>query len=250
MEKLKEIKMLHNILLTGCSKGVGLSICETLLKNGYNVYGISRTINKQLENLLEEYPQQMNHLQFDLADTENIQNSVFKNWMNNSIPIHGFVNNAAIAYDDIITNLSVEKIKKMYDVNVFTPFLIIKYVLRNALFNKINCSIVHISSISVHTGYKGLAMYAGSKGALEAFSKNTSREWGERGVRSNCIVAGFMDTEMSSTLDQDKKERIYKRNSLKKPTTIESVAHTVEYLLSNKSASITGQNIFVDSGTI
>jgi 3-oxoacyl-[acyl-carrier protein] reductase len=55
---------------------------------------------------------------------------------------------------------------------------------------------------------------------------------------------------MSSTLDQDKKERIYKRNSLKKPTTIESVAHTVEYLLSNKSASITGQNIFVDSGTI
>lgn len=56
--------------------------------------------------------------------------------------------------------------------------MITKYVLRNMLLHHTKGSIVHISSISAHTGYKGLAMYASSKGALEAFSKDTAREWG------------------------------------------------------------------------
>jgi 3-oxoacyl-[acyl-carrier protein] reductase len=111
-------------------------------------------------------------------------------------------------------------------------------------------SIVHLSSISVHTGYKGLAMYASTKGALEAFSKNTAREWGELGIRSNCLVAGFMETEMSSTLDEEQKNRIYKRTSLKKAVDVQSVAETIAFLLSKNANSITGQNIHVDSGTI
>ena len=111
-------------------------------------------------------------------------------------------------------------------------------------------SIIHISSISVHTGYKGLAMYASTKGALEAFSKNTAREWGEKGVRSNCLVAGFMETEMSATLSDDQKNRIYRRTSMKKPVDVYSVAQTIFFLLSDKANSITGQNIHVDNGTI
>ncbi len=138
----------------------------------------------------------------------------------------------------------------MYSINVFTPYMIVKNVIRNMLLHRIGGSIVHISSISVHTGYKGLAMYAGSKGALEAFSKNTAREWGERGIRSNCLVAGFMETAMSETLSDQQKDRIYRRTSLKLPTSIASVAETVTFLISDSSSSITGQNIHVDSGTI
>lgn len=242
--------MRKNILVTGCSRGVGLAITKLLLENEYNVYGISKQINDDVKSLLNAYPEQMNYLPYDLTDTDNVQEVIFKNWITNTISLSGFVNNAAMAYDDIITNLAIDKLKLMFDANVFTPFLITKYVIRNAILNKVNTSIVHLSSISVHTGYKGLSMYAGSKGALEAFSKNTAREWGERGVRSNCIVAGFMDTDMSSTLSNDQKERIYKRNSLKKPTSVVSVAQMVEYLLSEKAESVTGQNIFVDSGTI
>ena len=118
------------------------------------------------------------------------------------------------------------------------------------LLHQTRGAIIHVSSISAHTGYKGLAMYASSKGALEAFSKNTAREWGERGIRSNCIVAGFMDTDMSAKLDKAQKDRIYKRTALKKPADPVSVAHMAEYLLSERAASITGQNLFVDSGTI
>ena len=128
--------------------------------------------------------------------------------------------------------------------------MLTKHVIRNMLLHNIQGSIVHISSVSVHTGYKGLAMYASTKGALEAFSRTTAREWGERGIRSNCLVAGFMETGMSSTLSANQKDRIFKRTSLKKPTELASVANMVEYLLSDKSLSVTGSNVFVDSGTI
>lgn len=118
------------------------------------------------------------------------------------------------------------------------------------LLHNIHGTIVHLSSISVHTGYKGLAMYASTKGALEAFSKNTAREWGSRKIRSNCIVAGFMETEMSNELSVDQKLKIYNRTSLKAATDINSLANTVEFLISDASGSITGQNIHVDNGTI
>ena len=135
-------------------------------------------------------------------------------------------------------------------VNVFSPMFITKEVIRNMLLHRIEGSIVHISSISVHTGYKGLSMYASTKGALEAFSKNTSREWGPRKVRSNCIVAGFMNSDMSSALSDEQKLKIFNRTSLKAETSMKSISEMVIFLLSNKAESITGQNIHIDSGTI
>jgi len=203
-----------------------------------------------LNELLLQYPDNLKWLQYDLADGENIRQSVFKDWIGFDTPIHGFVNNAALAYDDIITNLNLDSLEKMYHVNVFTPMMLTKFVLRQMLLHNIKGSIVHISSISVHTGYKGLSMYASTKGALEAFSKNTAREWGEKGIRSNCLVAGFMLTEMSSTLSDNQKNRIYQRTSMKQPVDVDSVTKTITFLLSDESISITGQNIHVDNGTI
>jgi 3-oxoacyl-[acyl-carrier protein] reductase len=239
-----------NILLTGASKGLGLKTTESLLKKGWTVYAISRSKTENLNELLLQYPDNLKWLQYDLADGENIRQSIFKNWIGFDTPIHGFVNNAALAYDDIITNLNLGSLEKMYHVNVFTPMMLTKFVLRQMLLHNIKGSIVHISSISVHTGYKGLSMYASTKGALEAFSKNTAREWGEKGIRSNCLVAGFMETEMSSTLSDNQKNRIYQRTSLKQPVDVNSVAETIQFLLSDEAKSITGQNIHVDNGTI
>jgi 3-oxoacyl-[acyl-carrier protein] reductase len=239
-----------NILLTGASKGLGLKITESLLKKGWTVYAVSRSKTEKFNELLHQYPNNIQWLQYDLADGENVRQTIFKNWIGFDTPIHGFVNNAAWAYDDIITNLNPVPLEKMYHINVFTPFVLTKFVLRQMLLHNIKGSIVHISSISVHTGYKGLSMYASTKGALEAFSKNTAREWGEKGIRSNCIVAGFMETEMSSTLSDNQKNRIYQRTSMKQPVNVDSVAETIKFLLSDEAISITGQNIHVDNGTI
>lgn len=239
-----------NILVTGVSRGVGLEIVRRLLEQGHTVYGISRSFTSEVQELCKNFPDQLFFKSVDLADCEHIHETVFKTFVKNSIPIHGFVNNAAMAYDDIITNLNLHKLELMYQVNVFSPMILTKYVIRNMLFNKIPGSVVHISSVSALTGYKGLAMYASSKGAMEAFSKNTAREWGELGIRSNVVAPGFMETSMSASLTEDQKNRIYKRTSLKKATSIASVAATVAFLLTDQANSITGQCLHVDNGTV
>jgi 3-oxoacyl-[acyl-carrier protein] reductase len=240
---------MKNVLITGVSRGVGLDMTKKFISLGYNVFGISRTVTDEVETIKKEFPNNFNHKSLDLSKSDDLISEI-KNFIPNSTPIHGFVNNAAMAYDDLITNMSLSKLEEMYRVNVFSPMLLTKYVIRNMIFNKVRGSIVHISSISTQTGYKGLSMYASTKGSLEAFSKNTSREWGVKGIRSNCLVAGFMETEMSSSLDDELRTKIFNRTSLKKPTSLDSVSNTVEFLISDKSESITGQLINVDSGTI
>lgn len=239
-----------NILVTGCSRGVGLEICKVLLEQGHTIYGIARSYPEEFKALQAEYEGKLLYKSVDLADCKNLRQNVFKNFCGNKVQIDGYVNNAAVAYDDIVTNLNLDRLKAMYDVNVFTPMMMTKNVIRNMILHHIKGSVVHISSISVHTGYKGLAMYASSKGALEAFSKDTAREWGPMGIRSNVVVPGFMATAMSSTLTEEQRGKIYARTSLKAATSIRSVAETVAFLLSEKAESITGQNIHVDNGTI
>lgn len=242
--------MSKNILVTGCSRGVGLEICRVLLHEGYNVYGIARSYTNEFKVLEQEYIGHLFFKSIDLADSGGVRKSVFKEFVTNDILLDGYVNNAAVAYDDIVTNLNIDRLKAMYEVNVFTPMVITKYAIRNMLLHKTRGSIVHISSISVHTGYKGLAMYASSKGAIEAFSKDTAREWGQLGIRSNVVVPGFMETAMSASLTEEQRAKIYARTSLKAATNVGSVAETVAFLLSDKACSITGQNVYVDNGTI
>lgn len=241
---------MKNVLVTGVTQGLGLETANTLLSKGYKVYGVARREVDAFTELKAKYQDSLVLILADLADIDGALARIFNESIGFDTPIHGFVNNAAMAYDDIISNLRYKPLMQMYQVNVFAPMMITKNVIRNMLLHKVHGSIVHISSISVHTGYKGLAMYASSKGALEAFSKNTAREWGERGIRSNSIVAGFMETSMSSSLTKEQKDRIYKRTSLKKATSAECVANMIEFLLSDASASITGANHHVDCGTI
>jgi 3-oxoacyl-[acyl-carrier protein] reductase len=133
----------------------------------------------------------------------------------------------------------------MQAVNVLAPILLTKLVIRNFLLHRTAGSLVHVSSISTRDGYKGLAMYAATKGALEAFSKGVAREWGSRGIRSNCVVPGFMETPMSAGLGPEQREKIYRRQPLGKAVDVESVAATVSFLLGPDAGSITGQEYVV-----
>jgi 3-oxoacyl-[acyl-carrier protein] reductase len=244
---------MKTVLLTGDSRGVGHCIAKELLSKGYRVIGLSRAITNEIETLIEQYSEEKYiHINYDLLDVDGIKNLYKKTLrpLTKENGIYAFINNAAMAYDDIITNLNYEPLDKMYKVNVFSPMMITKYILRDMLLNKTKGNIIHISSISAHTGYKGLAMYASTKGAIEAFSKNTAREWGGLGIRSNIVCPGFMDTEMSSSLSDDQKNRIFNRNSMKKPLAVGAVATSVLFLLEDTGKGITGQILHVDNGTI
>ncbi len=240
--------MSKNILVTGVSRGLGLAIARAVLEAGWSLFGVSRTRSPEFDSLAAAHPGRVHFFAHDLADADGVRTRVFKEFVGLDTPLHGFVNNAAVAYDDLVTNLELERLEAMYAVNVFAPMMATRQAIRNMLLHGGGGSIVHVSSISAHTGYKGLAMYASTKGALEAFSKNTAREWGERGIRSNCVVAGFMETDMSGALGEEQRRRIFERTALKRPVALESVAATCVFLLGGESCSITGQNVVVDSG--
>jgi len=238
------------IIVTGDSRGVGREIVHQILdETDFGVIGISRSSEEMADDLLVKYPDRFRALSYDLTNVDGIK-QLYIEKIRKIGPIYGLVNNSAMAYDDIISNLKVDHLETMFQVNVFSAMHLSKYAIRDMLLHKTQGSIVHISSISAHTGYKGLSMYAATKGAMEAFSKNTAREWGSKGIRSNCVVPGFMETSMSTTLTEDQKARIYQRTSLKKETDISSVASTVLFLLSEKAKSITGTVMHVDNGTI
>lgn len=241
---------MKTVLVTGVSKGLGVAILKEILAlSDYRVIGVSRSLTDELKTVIDSYQGRFIHILFDLSKIDELE-SFFKKIIKEHSPLYGFVNNAAYAYDDIITNLNVEALEQMYRLNVFAPMVLAKLAIRNMILTATEGSLIHISSISAHTGYKGLAMYASTKGAVEAFSKNTAREWGEKGIRSNCICPGFMETEMSSSLSDDMKRRISQRTSLKKLTSLDSVAAMVVFLLQEKSKSITGQVYNIDAGTI
>lgn len=242
--------MKKNILITGVSRGLGLAIARAVIDEGGTVYGVSRTLSSEYAELVEGNPDRATFHAFDLSDFSALNSAKLNDILGKGMSLDGVVSNAAMAYDDLISNLDSDVLGTLFSVNVFAPMMLTRAAIRRMLLTNTRGSIVHISSVSAHTGYKGLAMYASTKGALEAFSKNTAREWGERGIRSNCVVPGFMETDMSASLSETQTAKIYRRTALKTATSLESVAATVVFLLSDKSKSITGQNLFVDAGTI
>ena len=238
------------IIVTGDTGSLGCAIVKRILKETeFGVIGIGRRNSDSTDSLANEFPDRYRHLVFDLNNAEGVK-KFFQKWIHPIGRVYGFVNNAANAYDDLVTNLQLEPLETMYRINVFTPMMITKYVLRDMLVSGLKGSIVHISSVSAHTGYKGLAMYASSKGALEAFSKGTAREWGAMGIRSNVIAPGFMETAISAKLTDEQRNKIYKRTSLKKATSIDSVAELTVFLVTDKASSITGTTMHVDNGTV
>ncbi len=237
------------VLVTGASRGLGLAIVARLLRDGADVIATSRSESSELRELKAQYKDRLSYFSCDLSQPAEKVAATFASSLSDRVQLDGFVNNAAVAYDDLVTNANADELTKMMHVNTVVPIVLTKFAIRRMLLHSIRGSLVHVTSVCVHTGYKGLTMYAASKGALEAFSRNVAREWGPMGIRSNCVVPGFMETDMSAALDDTQKQKIYRRTALGEATNPDSVAAMVGHLLSTDATSVTGQSIRVDAGT-
>ena len=140
------------------------------------------------------------------------------------------------------------EITALLNLNVQAPILLTKYLLRPMLLNQ-SGRIINISSIIARTGFNGLSVYAASKAALEGFTKSLSREVGKAGITVNCVAPGYMQTEMTNSLQGDKLESIKRRSPLGRLATPDDAAGAVLYLLSEQAATVTGTTITVDAGS-
>lgn len=111
------------IIVTGDSGGLGTAIVKKILDEGqYGVIGISRSLNESVTNMANKNSNYL-HINFDLENVSEIKN-LYKNKIKAIGQIAGLVNNSAMAYDDIITNANVDRIEKMFKINVYSPMLL------------------------------------------------------------------------------------------------------------------------------
>ena len=231
---------MRNVIVTGGSRGLGLALVRTLTAAGYRPISIARKINADLAIPIEQVP-------FDLGDIEKIPELV-KRLHKDFGPIYGLVNNAALGTDGSLAMMPNSQIETLIRLNTLSPILLTKYVVRHMMADG-GGRVVNVASITAFTGYSGLSVYSATKASLVGFTRSLAREVGRLGVNVNAVAPGFMDTEMTQGMDDKLRQTILRRSALQRLPVVDDVASAVEYLLSDKAASITGTVLTIDAGT-
>ncbi len=237
--------MNKTVMVTGASRGLGLEICKRLSDDGYKVLAISRSDSADLNALCDS--SSVYFESFDLLDTEKIH-SWFVELRKKYGRIYGLINNAAVGAEGVLATMHEHDIAQSLKVNLQSPIVLTKYVSRSMLLGG-SGRIINISSIIGYTGFSGLSVYAATKAGLIGFTKSLSRELGKANITVNCIAPGYMDTDMTKGIAADKLISIKRRSPSGKLATVESVAASVSFLLSDAGEMINGTTITVDAGS-
>jgi len=235
------------IVVTGSSKGLGLAVCKRLLEENYKVVGIARNKSDDFKLLENKYEDNLFYEEYDFNNVDGIH-SLVKNITKKHGHIYGLINNAALGYDGVLGTMHETQISELIRVNVEAPILLTKYVSRSMLM-KLSGRVINISSIIASTGFNGLSVYGATKASLNGFTKSLARELGKAKITVNSIAPGYMETAMTSGLQGEKLQSIKRRSPLGHLASVEDVAGTVVYLLSNDAKNITGTTITVDAGS-
>ena len=229
---------------------MGLGIAQGLITAGYHVIAIARKETNQLKSAIQEAEQShsgaFRFVPFDLAEIEGIGNLVRKVRKTYGA-IYGLVNNAGVGSDGALALMHNSQIEQLVRVNTLSPIVLTKYVVR-AMMADGGGRIVNIASVTAFTGYSGLSVYAATKASLIGFTKSLAREVGRGKVNVNSVAPGFIDTDMTHGLTDEKRQRIVRRSALQRLADVGDVASAVEFLLSDRARSITGTVITVDAG--
>lgn len=242
------VTMVKYALVTGGSRGIGASISRELAKNGYRViinYKSSQQAAEQLKKEIELEGGYAELLPFDVSKVEQVDNAV-ELWEQNHPEdyISVLVNNAGIRKDSLMVFMNNEQWEDVISSNLYGPFYVTRRLLKKMLTKRWG-RIVNISSLSGLKGLPGQANYSSSKAALIGMTKSLAQEVAPRKVTVNAVAPGFIETEMTDSLPKDDLVKMVPAGRFGKP---EEVASLVSYLVSDKSAYITGQVISVNGG--
>ena len=247
MKLLKE----KTAIITGASRGIGRGIALVFARQGANIaftYSSSVDSAKKLENELNSIGIKAKGYQSNAAsftDSQQLADAVLEEFK--SIDI--LVNNAGITKDNLLMRMGEEDFDSVIEVNLKSVFNMTKAVQRTMLKQR-KGSIINISSVVGVKGNAGQTNYAASKAGIIGFSKSVALELGSRNIRSNVIAPGFIETEMTAKLDEDKIAEWRSAIPLKRGGSPEDIANACVFLASDLSAYITGQTLNVDGGML
>jgi len=240
-----------NVLVTGGTRGLGLGIVRTLAAAGHRVITVARRQSEPLAALMRDtrpdQPASISFRQFDLSDVKGIPAFV-RDLRKEFGAFYGLVNNAALGTSGILATMPDARIEELLRLNSVSPFVLTKYVVRSMMADG-GGRIVNLASIVSSTGFSGLSVYAATKAAMIGFTRSLAREVGSLGITVNAVAPGFIDTEMTESLQGQQRDQVVRRSALRRLADVDDVANAVEFLLSDKAKNITGTVVTVDAGS-
>lgn len=238
---------MKHIIVTGGSRGLGLGIVTHLLNQGYRVSTCSRNKTAALESLILNNAH-VKWFQCEVGNAE--QTAAFVKmacgWA--EAPLWGLINNAGIAKEGVLATFPNVESDALLQVNLNGALYFAREVLRVFLRQNSAGRIINISSIIGSRGYTGLAAYSASKAGLDGLTRALARENGRRNITVNSIAPGYLDTEMSSTLSDKKRDQIIRRTPMHRLGTVADITPAISFLLSDDATFITGQTLTIDGG--
>lgn len=235
-------------IITGGARGIGKEIALTLARAGANIVIADLILEKAQETADEVKKLGANALtvQVDVTKKEDVDNMLQETLKEyNSVDI--LINNAGVTRDTLIIRMKEEDWDFVLRVNLKGTFNCLKSAAK-LMIKQRKGKIVNIASIVGFTGNVGQANYSASKAGVIALTKTAARELASRNITVNAIAPGFIDTDMTKSLNEEIKQKLKEQIPLGKLGMPEDIAHSVKFLVSEEASYITGQVIHVNGG--
>ncbi|RRD38253.1 SDR family oxidoreductase [Leptotrichia sp. OH3620_COT-345] len=226
-------------LVTGGSRGIGKEIVLKFAENGATIIS---------GDLIEpDYSHEnVTHIKLNVTDRENIK-EIAAQIKEKYGKLDILVNNAGITRDSLLQRMKEEDWDLVVDINLKGVYNVMQSFV-SLLLKSESASVINMASVVGLDGNAGQTNYSATKGGVIAMSKTWAKEFGKKGLRSNAIAPGFIETDMTHVLPEKVVETVLENTSLKRMGKASDVADTTLFLASDMSKFITGQVIRVDGG--
>lgn len=234
------------VLVTGASRGVGASLCESLVGRGRSVVGVYRNSREQAEALARRLKPSLLLVQADLTQVQGIEGVVEA--CAKEGPLQGVVFNAGVSLRAPFTSERVEGVDPLLTqlrADLEAPLLLCRALL-NADVIADGASMVFVSSNLARHGLAGKVAYSAAKAGLEAAVRGLARELGARSIRVNALAPGLLASDMTAELGEAGYQAYAKEVPLGRIGAVEDIAGPIAFLLGSDAAYISGQVIDVD----